>query len=451
MVEGDLAGSDGHVARQPRLRRQQVVEAVVQPAIRHPVPDGQELAPRVVQERELRIRQARAALGQGVDLAEARRDALRAQPEGLGQAASSVGGGSRGQHLGGLSREVAELLQAARPVEVRPARRCVSPSNGSVPTASHGAISVRSARKARTCRSKAFAHQAASGCRCRSSDSASRVAAAPSSLSQAARAERESAGSSRSRSTDVQGLARADLLGQNAQRVAQPLQRPRRQHRARGKLQQAAAQHPHVPDQVAAVDGGDVEGPQGLAGVGVVPVEEVPPVALQLLHRFDRAGGAVEQLPAAQVPQIVRGQVGQQRQAHVRRAGAMGHAVAGLLLEVVGGQPVLLRSGEHLEVAPGEPGDAAQEAHVAVAEPRRAGPQRPADPPRHQRRQEPQQQDRARRRAGALARPCVISSAATAAARAGPTHIRRSTCPMPAAAALSTAAAVCHSSRRCRL
>ncbi len=45
----------------------------------------------------------------------------------------------------------------------------------------------------------------------------------------------------------------------------------------------------------------------------------------------------------------------------------------------------------------------------------------------------------------------AINRAATAVARAGQTHIRARTCPIPAGAARSTAAAVCHSSRCRRL
>ena len=129
-----------------------------------------------------------------------------------------------------------------------------------------------------------------------------------------------------------------------------------------------------MSDEVAAIDRGDVEGRQGLAGDGVVPVEEVPLIAPQLLHRIDRAGGAVQQLADAQIPKVICGQIGQQHQAHVRRTGPMGHAALWLFLEIVGWQPVLLRPDEHLEVPPGAPGDPTQELCVCVGESCRAGP-----------------------------------------------------------------------------
>jgi hypothetical protein len=81
-------------------------------------------------------------------------------------------------------------------------RRWVSLPRDSAGTASHGAMSIRSVRNACTCLSNALAHQAVSGCRRLSNDSASSVAATPSSLSQADAAERESTGFVSSRSID---------------------------------------------------------------------------------------------------------------------------------------------------------------------------------------------------------------------------------------------------------
>src|SRR5947208_2932785 len=104
--------------------------------------------------------------------------------------------------------------------------------------------------------------------------------------------------------------------------------------------------------EVAAVDRRHVAWQQWLQRLRVVPVEEVPLMALELRHRRQRVLRALEQLSAGDVAEVVRGEIGEQRQAYVRRRRPMGDDFGGMLLEVVGRQPVVLGTDEYLEEPP---------------------------------------------------------------------------------------------------
>src|SRR6185312_4231533 len=126
----------------------------------------------------------------------------------------------------------------------------------------------------------------------------------------------------------------------------------------------------------------------------VVPVVEVAPVALEALHRRERLGGALDQLARAEVAEVVRRQVREQREPHVGRRSAVRDDSGGMLLEIVRRQPVILRADEGLEEVPGLARGCAQEVRLLWREPRLAADKRQAHPPRDGRRGEPQENDR---------------------------------------------------------
>ena len=105
---GQLPLRDGHEARQPRLRGQQVVEARVEAVIRDVVPDCQELPAAIVEELVLEARRARCTARRGgAALRCARGGPGRGLRQGRPQPAQPIDDGRRG--AGGV----------ARPVEVR--------------------------------------------------------------------------------------------------------------------------------------------------------------------------------------------------------------------------------------------------------------------------------------------------------------------------------------------
>ena len=130
--------------------------------------------------------------------------------------------------------------------------------------------------------------------------------------------------------------------------------------RPRGNAGQAAGQCDERADEVAAVDGRHVGGPQRRKRLRVVPVEQVTFVPLERIARIERVVHTFDELLGRQQPQVVGRKRGEQTHADVGRRGALRqYAVAGVL-EVVGRQPVCVGPDERLEVVPGLARDAAQ-------------------------------------------------------------------------------------------
>ncbi|MCY1390256.1 hypothetical protein D9M71_50720 [compost metagenome] len=119
-------------------------------------------------------------------------------------------------------------------------------------------------------------------------------------------------------------------------------------------------QHDQVSGEIATVHRRYVARVQRAQVAGVVPVEEVPLEARQLLHAGERGFQPFDGFQAAGPAEIARGDRGQQVQADVGRRRAMRHHRLRLLLEVVRRQVVLLRRDEGFEEAPGTPGDQPQ-------------------------------------------------------------------------------------------
>ena len=152
-----------------------------------------------------------------------------------------------------------------------------------------------------------------------------------------------------------------ELFLQQRQRIAQPCQRLRADQRRVAQREIALAQRQQRARQVAAVYCGDIGGRQRAQALGVVPVQQVAPVALQPLHAVHRALGARGELLQADVAKIVGGQVGQQLEANVGGRGAVSDQGPGRLLKIVGRQEVGLGAHEALEVGPGGAGEPAQQ------------------------------------------------------------------------------------------
>jgi hypothetical protein len=144
------------------------------------------------------------------------------------------------------------------------------------------------------------------------------------------------------------------------QGVGQSGEPVRREHRGIGQGQQPGAQRHEVPGQVAAVHGRNVARRQRLERARVVPVEEVPLVALHRAHRREGIGGALDQLARRDVAEVVRREVRQQRKSHVGGRRAMRDGRDRMLLPVVRGKPVVLGADEGVEEGPRPPCEPAQ-------------------------------------------------------------------------------------------
>ncbi|MDT4803918.1 hypothetical protein FQZ97_366840 [compost metagenome] len=184
-------------------------------------------------------------------------------------------------------------------------------------------------------------------------------------------------------------------VAQHLEAVGQPGEQLRVDRRGVRQRQQAGAQGEQQPGQVAAVHRRHVVRRQGLQGLRVVPVVEVPAMALQPGHAGQRAVEAFQQAPGAQVAEVVGGQVREQRHAHVGRRGAVGDDGGGLLLQVVGWQPVVRRADMLVEERPGLARQPAQEAQLGGRRCERRPRRRPAEPPGDGRAGQPEQQERA--------------------------------------------------------
>ncbi len=142
----------------------------------------------------------------------------------------------------------------------------------------------------------------------------------------------------------------------------------------------------------------------------VVPVVEMTAVAFQLVHRRESIGGAPQEFSGRDIAKIVRGKVCQQRHAHIGRRSARRDGGCGILLIVVGWKPVIRRTDEVREVAPGPPGRRTQKRLLFHAQLGIGRHKRPADPPARNRRCQPEEQQRRTederlRRAGGIRSP----------------------------------------------
>ncbi len=168
----------------------------------------------------------------------------------------------------------------------------------------------------------------------------------------------------------------------------------------------------------------DVERRQRRQRARVVPVVEMPFVARQAVHRAHRVRRAPQELPGRDVPEIAGGQIGEQRQPHVRRRRAMRDARDRMFLPVVRRQPLVVGADEGLEERPGPARELAQEQRLLRRQSRLAAGERPADPPRDAPVRRTTGASIGAATASADGAECATSSAA-AVATAGAIHIER--------------------------
>ncbi len=102
------------------------------------------------------------------------------------------------------------------------------------------------------------------------------------------------------------------------------------------QTQQPRAQGQQVAGKVSTVDGGNVARSQGLERLRVVPVIKVPLVPVEGLHRSQRIGEALDQSSGRDIAEVVGGQVGKERNAHVGRRRSMRNLANGNFLVIVG-------------------------------------------------------------------------------------------------------------------
>ena len=123
-------------------------------------------------------------------------------------------------------------------------------------------------------------------------------------------------------------------------------------------------QGPQGTQQVAAVDRGDVARFERSQGLDIVPVQEMPFIALQTADGRHGAGQPFDDLVDGQVAGIMGAQGAGHPEADVGRTGAHGQAVLMGDLVVVGRQPGGVGADKCREIAPGPPGDLPEEAAV---------------------------------------------------------------------------------------
>ena len=145
--------------------------------------------------------------------------------------------------------------------------------------------------------------------------------------------------------------------------------------------------------EIAAVHRRDVARSQWSQSLRVVPVVEMSLVALERGHRLKCFRGAFDQGAGRDVAEVRGREARELRNADVGRRGAVRDHGAGLLLEIVGRQPVVLLDDELLEVGPGLARDAAQENRLLTRQLRSAADQRPAEPPGEDGRRKPKHED----------------------------------------------------------
>ena len=179
-------------------------------------------------------------------------------------------------------------------------------------------------------------------------------------------------------------------------RVAEPIP-VLRAHDGRGhQVTAAMLQRQETAGEVAAVDRRHVARQQRLEVLRVVPVEEV---SLVVRHARDAVEGpphAQRQLARADVPEVVGGERRDQGQADVGRGRPVGGLLVGLLLVVVDGEPLIVWPDELVEEAPGAACQEAQLLALWIGDLLGSYPHRSAHPPRHLGGQEPEGEQRRR-------------------------------------------------------
>ena len=131
------------------------------------------------------------------------------------------------------------------------------------------------------------------------------------------------------------------------------------------KLRQTLLQAPHGGEQVAAVNRGDVAGLQRQQSPQVVPIQQMPFVALQGTQGPHGPAEPLDHLVPVEIAEIIGRQDAEHPHPDVGRAGSPGELIPVRDLIVVGRQPGGLFADEFVEEAPGSPGDPPQQPTIA--------------------------------------------------------------------------------------
>ena len=107
-----------------------------------------------------------------------------------------------------------------------------------------------------------------------------------------------------------------------------------------------------MPRNVSAVDRADVGRLEHAEILQLIPVEEVPLVALQGVQRAERTFQPLDELSRREESEIVRADRGQQLQSDVGGRGPHGDNGLGIELHVVRCEPMRGRIHELIEIAP---------------------------------------------------------------------------------------------------
>ncbi len=133
--------------------------------------------------------------------------------------------------------------------------------------------------------------------------------------------------------------------------------------------------------QVAAVHCRNVHRMQGLQGMCVVPVIEVPLEFCQARHCPQGIRRALDEGTGRKVTEVVGRQIREQRKPHIGRRGAMSDADTAILLIVIGRQPMIFRPDQGIEVAPSLAGYFPEKIQLVCGKPSLAASDRLTDPP----------------------------------------------------------------------
>ena len=78
------------------------------------------------------------------------------------------------------------------------------------------------------------------------------------------------------------------------------------------EFEQSAAQRQQVAGEVSAIDRRDILGQQRLQSLCVVPVQKVPVIAFEMVHRPHCVCRPVEELADGDVAEVIRGEIREQ-------------------------------------------------------------------------------------------------------------------------------------------
>ena len=186
-------------------------------------------------------------------------------------------------------------------------------------------------------------------------------------------------------------LSLADGVDQNRERVAHALEPPPVEDRVVDKRREPRTQGQQMACEVPTVHGRNIARSERQSRLGVVPVVEVPAMPLQRFHSAQCIRRARDELSGREITEVMRRQVGKQRQSHVGRRSPVRDIERRMFLHIVGWQPMVVRADVGLEIRPGLPGQLAQEKGLVECQLGTPPRERTTHPPSNRGRCSPQQ------------------------------------------------------------